>query len=500
MSDKILFYLDNDLKHFFLSHYLQKKIDAEFYAIIDITNNPKKFFEKQKFVDYKKSWFLHDNILPETEIDYDYLESIENKYNLELWKLAINERIFYKFNDFYKFSKIEMLSIIEKECKLFEEVLDTVNPNYVILHEPFFHTDELFYKICKAKGIKILMSYISTFGYKHEISQNSHITDDIQNFNQTISKGRSFNQLEEKFDGNQVNAFIKKLNEVSFGNKMDLVKAGIHFLFKSKNTNVNTHYTYFGRTKIKVLKNTLESILKTSIRKKYIDKNLIKNLNYEQNYIYFPLHIDQERTSLLETPFYTDQITFIKNIAKSLPPKYTLFVKEHPTQSMRHWRNKNWYKEVMNIPNVVLIHPDVSSKKLIKNCSLVITLSGTAALEAAFHQKASITFIDADYTILSSIKHVKSIEELPKSIRDSLKIEVKLDELDRYVSVMNDATFIFNEGDYHEKIVKKFYYGGRTVDVEIFNKDVEEFIIENENIMSEFTNQHIKKIEYWKNN
>ena len=65
---------------------------------------------------------------------------------------------------------------------------------------------------------------------------------------------------------------------------------------------------------------------------------------------------------------------------------------------------------------------------------------------------------------------------------------------------MNDATFIFNEGDYHEKIVKKFYYGGRTVDVEIFNKDVEEFIIENENIMSEFTNQHIKKIEYWKNN
>ena len=107
MSDKILFYLDNDLKHFFLSHYLQKKIDAEFYAIIDITNNPKKFFEKQKFVDYKKSWFLHDNILPETEIDYDYLESIENKYNLELWKLAINERIFYKCNDFYKFSKIE---------------------------------------------------------------------------------------------------------------------------------------------------------------------------------------------------------------------------------------------------------------------------------------------------------------------------------------------------------------------------------------------------------
>ena len=78
----------------------------------------------------------------------------------------------------------------------------------------------------------------------------------------------------------------------------------------------------------------------------------------------------------------------------------------------------------MNIPNVTLIHPNVSSEKLIKNSSLVVTISGTATLEAALFQKPSITFIDADYTKISSIERVKSVEELPKIIRKSLEKKI----------------------------------------------------------------------------
>ena len=44
MKQKIIFWLNADLSSFCLPYYLQKKIDAEFYAIIDITNRPKKFF------------------------------------------------------------------------------------------------------------------------------------------------------------------------------------------------------------------------------------------------------------------------------------------------------------------------------------------------------------------------------------------------------------------------------------------------------------------------
>ena len=235
LPDKIIFYLDNDLRQFCLSYYLQKKIDADFFSIIDITNKPKKFFENQNFVNFKKIWFLHDHTLPISDIDTDYLKSFEEKYEIDLWNLAINERLFYKFNDFYNFSKLEILSILEKECKLFEKVLDTTNPNFAILHEPFFHTDELFYRICKAKGIKILMSYLSNFGYKWEISQDDHIMDIIDEFHNTSTDGHTFEELQGIFNQEQIKEHIKRLNEHAFGNKSDLIKAATDFLFRSKN-------------------------------------------------------------------------------------------------------------------------------------------------------------------------------------------------------------------------------------------------------------------------
>ena len=454
LPDKIIFYLDNDLRQFCLSYYLQKKIDADFFSIIDITNKPKKFFENQNFVSFKKIWFLHDHTLPISDIDTDYLKSFEEKYEIDLWNLAINERLFYKFNDFYNFSKLEILSILEKECKLFEKVLDTTNPNFAILHEPFFHTDELFYRICKAKGIKILMSYISNFGYKWEISQDDHIMDIIDEFHITPTEGRTFEELQGIFNQEQIKEHIKKLNEHAFGNKSDLINAATDFLVRSKNLNLKTHYTYFGRSKFKVLLNSLSNSRKTQSRKKLIDRNLTMKVDFKQNYIYYPLHIDQERTTLIETPFYTNQIEFIRNLVKSLPINMTLFVKEHPTQSMRHWRSKEWYEEVMNIPNVTLIHPNVSSEKLIKNSSLVVTISGTASLEAALFQKPSITFIDADYTKISSIERVKSVEELPKIIRKSLEKKITPDDLDRYVSLKEKYAFDYNEMDIQETISK----------------------------------------------
>ncbi len=499
MQDKIIFYLDNDLRQFCLSYYMQKNIEADFFSVIDITNKPKKFFIKQNFVEFKKKWFLHDYSHPTTNIDMDYLKSFEKKYKIDLWNLAINERLFYRFNEFYGFSKLEILSILEQECKLFEEILDTTEPNFAILHEPFFHTDELFYRLCKAKGIKILMSYLSNFGYKWEISQNDHVMDIINEFDKVEIKGRTFEELQEIFNRKKINEYIKKLNEHAFGNKSDLIKASFDFLFKTKNLNLKTHYTYFGRTKFKVLLNTLSSIQKTKNRKKYIDKNLKEKVDFNQNYVYFPLHIDQERTSLIETPFYTNQVEFIRNIVKSLPIDMTLFVKEHPTQSMRHWRNKEWYEEVMSIPNVTLIHPNISSEELIKNSSLVITISGTAALEAALLQKPSITFIDADYTKISSIVRVRSFEDLPKIIRNNVRKKITPDDLDRYVSLKEKYTFDYDEMEFQQKALNKFFHGGRLVDVEISNEDMEEFLIDRENNLKEFTNQHIKKIEFLKN-
>ena len=43
MKDKILFWLDANLIHYGIAYALQKQYDCDLYAILSITNKPKKY-------------------------------------------------------------------------------------------------------------------------------------------------------------------------------------------------------------------------------------------------------------------------------------------------------------------------------------------------------------------------------------------------------------------------------------------------------------------------
>tara|TARA_B100001105_G_scaffold32288_1_gene22633 strand:- start:151 stop:471 length:321 start_codon:yes stop_codon:yes gene_type:complete len=106
MSNRVFFWLDADVTDFCISYYLQKISDAEFYAIIDITNMPKKFFQEQKLVQFKKIWFYHDFMNKKIKSDSNYLKLFKEKNGIDIWQLAKNDRIFmHDYNDYHKFSE-----------------------------------------------------------------------------------------------------------------------------------------------------------------------------------------------------------------------------------------------------------------------------------------------------------------------------------------------------------------------------------------------------------
>ena len=62
VRQKIFFWVDTNFMTYVLSYHLQKKIDADFYAIYDLPNKPKIFFDNQKLVNFKKIWHYHDQM------------------------------------------------------------------------------------------------------------------------------------------------------------------------------------------------------------------------------------------------------------------------------------------------------------------------------------------------------------------------------------------------------------------------------------------------------
>ena len=114
MKSKILFWLGAELTHFCLAYALQKQFNADYYAVIDITKKPKGFFQKQELVKFDKIWYFFDHVKKQNKKpDYNYLSNFEKKYGINLWKLAVNERIFYRFYNFHKFTSEQICSILE---------------------------------------------------------------------------------------------------------------------------------------------------------------------------------------------------------------------------------------------------------------------------------------------------------------------------------------------------------------------------------------------------
>ena len=188
-----------------------------------------------------------------------------------------------------------------------------------------------------------------------------------------------------------------------------------------------------------------------------MNNNLKRTLALPEKFVFFPLHTEIDRTLLITAPFYINQIEAVQNIAKSIPINYKLVVKEHPFQGDRGWRSASDYKDIMNIPNVILVHPSFSNEKLYKNCSLLITIAGTAGFEVTFYGKPVITFVDLNYSILPSVTTLKNPHELPALIRESLKKGVNPLDLNRYLSLLERNSSEFNYTDFTAKLSYQYF-------------------------------------------
>ena len=125
MTDKILFWLDANLIYFGIAKYLQDKYECESYAMIEVPSKQKNFFEKQTLTKFKKSWFYFDDVSDTKKTpNLEYLSNFEKKYDINLWLLAYNERYFFNYNDYYKFTANEVLNILEQECRFYQKLFE----------------------------------------------------------------------------------------------------------------------------------------------------------------------------------------------------------------------------------------------------------------------------------------------------------------------------------------------------------------------------------------
>jgi len=164
----------------------------------------------------------------------------------------------------------------------------------------------------------------------------------------------------------------------------------------------------------------------------------------EAKYVYYPLHVDPEASTMVLSPMHTDQISIIESVSKSLPGDTLLVVKEH--LPMLGKRPKGFYEALQKLPRVLLVRPDLNGHEIINASQGVVVITGTSALEALLLGKKALVIGDSPYLPIGNrLLHEPSLHKLPHAIQ-ALCNSDSLDDasLIRYIAIVLEQSFELN--------------------------------------------------------
>ncbi len=161
-------------------------------------------------------------------------------------------------------------------------------------------------------------------------------------------------------------------------------------------------------------------ILMQMQRNKLSSKKFGSFLSSKQKYIYYPLHINPEYSTLIQGTMFGNQLTLIEALAKSIPNDWVVYVKEHPAMVKEVVRARSFYKRIEELPNVVMAPVYADSYRIINNAEMVAIINGTSGWEAILRGKPVINMSDYMFDVLELSKKCTDIEKLSVDIHDEL--------------------------------------------------------------------------------
>lgn len=399
---------------------ISKFSDYNFSGIV-ATHQDINFFQNQKILSFDNILYYPECYQNKSSYDINYLSDAEKKFNLHLWLDIYGERFFHKHRTFFHiFTKNEILTIVENTIRFFSETLTKINPQLVIMQTAGENlANTLLFKISNSLKIKTLMINPTHIHNRVVISDNltsdeisKAYTELLPNFNKTLI------DYEHSFISDQsLLETVKVQKTFQFNNRTPSQK--VKHYFNRFFNEPEPIYQNFGKTKSKMIQSKINTKLEINKRKAFLDNNSITKIE-DNNFLYFPLHTEPEAKILSTSPFYSNQLATIENVARSIPVNFVLYVKEHPGQELKNWRDVSFYQNIISMPNVKLVHPTVNPHDLISKCDAVISITGSTGFEALFYRKPVVLFSDEYYDKLSMVYKVKNLIQLPTLISQAL--------------------------------------------------------------------------------
>ncbi|MEK7598938.1 MAG: hypothetical protein AAB474_00595 [Patescibacteria group bacterium] len=422
---------------------LRKKYGVQDFCGYVYQRDSLNFLKTQKEINYAEL-LLDEDIhkqYKDEPLDLNYLRWLEKEYGIpNLWPYIEIDRVVRRGQlvreypyDRPKYSHEEMMRILQVKARAMIKFLERQKPDFVLLSVIVDIATLLMYHAAKKMGIKTLFIQTTRVGARYSLTTNhgnlSYISDmfsDLQkNPMPEIKEIKMAQAFLEEFRANpRPHSTTDSPKKRPIGRKNQFKFLRPENIARSLVWNFKIIYDYL----INPHKDDFEVIkpwhyfidkIKRKLRVLIGFNDLYDAPDLEEDFAFFPMHLEPEMSISLFAPFYTDQLWLIKQIARSLPIACKLYVKEHP--AMFGYRTRRFYKELKKIPNVRLVDPSLESFPITKNAKLIITINSTAGWEAVLLKKPAVTFGNVFYNALPMAKKCAAIEDLPHIVKEQLE-------------------------------------------------------------------------------
>ena len=362
-----------------------------------------------------------------------------------LWNVLLaDRRIFFgrmcKLRQDYKprYSHSQMLSIAQVAAERIDHFLDLVRPDVILGFGTSTFGDYLLYRFARARSISYLQlkstkigNYVSLNDDAVRLSQ--HIAALTENPAALPSAAletakKHLAQIRER--GIRYEGAVKSTRRLRPLRGLIGCLRGIGRDFKNRLHPVigqdnHVESAFLNSLYAHIIQPIKSYAVMARLKGRLVGRRYLKS---PSPYAFFPLHFEPEVSLQVFGRPFQNQIELIRNLALNLPAGMDVLVKEHPRAL--GFRPYSYYRKLLDIPNVKLVDPGLSTHFLIRHAALVAVISGSTGLEGAVMGKPVILFGLPNYRLLprNMIRQIVSLHELGIEIRD-LMVHFRSDEV-----------------------------------------------------------------------
>ena len=202
-----------------------------------------------------------------------------------------------------------------------------------------------------------------------------------------------------------------------------------------------------------------------------LDKSFGKLPDDGQKYLYFPLYNIPEYSSNFQSTMWLNIVSVVEALSKSIPGDWIIVLKEHPTGLEYNYRQRDFYHQLIRIPNVEFAPPLTNGNNLIKNAELVFVTVGTSGWEAILQGVPVLSPVECFWDCMGLSHRSSDIELLHEDIKQAVEKNNKISASERekriifYLEALLGNSFPISDPEvfsyYYEGTQEQYYKQGQ---------------------------------------